>query len=187
MAIAGTIAVIIIDAAVDKITREVDTTADSLCDDSLRLWRTTSKGAYQCVELNPDEPLAAELDELLPGLDELEDLTANDLSHVAEGYYPDECCDGVDNDGNGETDECCVVLRSCEYVSIMTEADLRDAQSCQTMSELYMDRAGISQIVLPHLEEVSESLTLGFSDSVRTFAAPSLTAVGGHRSDSTAC
>ena len=178
VAIDGTIAVIIIDAAVDKITSGVDTTARSLCPDSLPLWGTTSKGAYQCVELNPDEPLAAELDELLPGIDELDSLTEDDLTHVAEGYYPDECCDSVDNDGNGETDECCVVLRSCEYVSIMTEADLEDAQSCQTANELDMDGAGISQIVLPHLEEVSESLTLGFSDSVRTFAAPSLKAVG---------
>ena len=108
----------------------------------------------------PDEPLAAELDELLPGLDELEDLTANDLSHVAEGYYPDECCDGVDNDGNGATDECCVDLRTVRmssYQAISGCAIVRDDGFVVPSDRVYED---VPTVDLPSPSRRSEALSI---------------------------
>ena len=174
--IAGVVVAIIFDAFLDKIMEPADNCATDICNDSLKLWRTKSRSAYQCLELNSDEPLAAELDELLPGLDELDSLTADDLTQVAEGYYPDECCDSVDNDGNGETDECCVELRNCSRITIdwsTTEEQFIDLQSCVTMLSLhlYWD----SPILLPHLEAIEDDLWL---DGGGKFTAPSLKSIG---------
>ena len=74
--------------------------ADGLCDDPLGS-PPPSEG-FQCIEWNPDEPLAAELSELLPSLEDADPDAP--FSPSPEGTVAGECGDGTDNDGDGAVD-----------------------------------------------------------------------------------